>query len=70
LGHRRRQIRFKHPCHSGSPALTDKEKDASPYPVTRKIGAILEKYKIAYWAIQVWQNDGLSYPLFKDAYLE
>lgn len=46
------------------------EKDCSPYPVTRKIGAILEKYKIAYWTIQVWQNDGLSYPLFKDAYLE
>jgi len=37
--------------------------------VNRKIGSIMERYKISYWAIQVWPNDGLGIPLFRDAYL-
>jgi len=46
------------------------DKNQSPYPVTRKIGTILEKKGVSYWTVQVWPNDGLCIPLFKDNYLQ
>lgn len=40
------------------------------YQITRRVGAVLERHGISYWTVQVWPNDGLSLPKFRDDYLD